>query len=545
MANTMESVGIVILRDVGWVVLAVAASFVLTGLYYLTGCCIDRHYEKKEKKEKKRLARLERRSRREENSSSATTLVAHPLTVPPPAMATSEEVWHNVLYFILGVVISGSVYMLAATFEDSKLYPWKASGPILPLHNANARSIALVPLMGGTSASVPSSSAIPPSEKAPPLPGPFPLANSSTAPPSMSTTQDESSLFSEPPMGMPAQMKLAGLAIMSFLQGVYFALVLAMFYLLSRRITPMTRGKSGKSSDRKLVVGLLVLTVVSTGHWVCLVIRAFEAFIFWEDGQHADLYYSGTATSSSVARAVLHGATAVVSDMFVIARLYVIWDYSKWVVIFPSVSLVGQLVSTMGHAQSYASYNVTSYFAPASLHHWRLAACVSTLCVNIYCTVMVLWRAGHVHYRRSEYNSGPSIMSAAILIAESAAFYTFSVLISQITYTTGHISNYFFTDTVPFVAALSAVLVHARAILVKGRVVDDGKERVVHTRAAVTPTGRWRGCDSISVDTTVDVEEVEESGRYSPLQIRVERPQEATAEVAEISRVPSALTRGW
>ena len=131
----------------------------------------------------------------------------------------------------------------------------------------------------------------------------------------------------------------------------------------------------------------------------------------------------------------------------------------------------------------------------------------------------------------------PSLLTSFLL--------SFSVLISQITYTTGHISNYFFTDTVPFVAALSAVLVHARAILVKGRVVDDGKERVVHTRAAATPTGRWRGCDSISVDTTVDVDEVEESGRYSPLQIRVERPQEATAEVAEISRVPSALTRGW
>ena len=110
MVNTMESVGIVILRDVGWVVLAgmypyslylsacttnrssVAASFVLTGLYYLTGCCIDRHYEKKEKKEKKRLARLERRSRREENSNSATTLVAHPLTVPPPAYVAEPRI---------------------------------------------------------------------------------------------------------------------------------------------------------------------------------------------------------------------------------------------------------------------------------------------------------------------------------------------------------------------------------------------------------------------------------------------------------------------
>ncbi|KAL1726443.1 hypothetical protein EV714DRAFT_276567 [Schizophyllum commune] len=362
----------------------------------------------------------------------------------------------------------------------------------------------------------------------------------------MSATQDESSQLSEAPMGMPAQMKLAGLAIMSFLQGVYFALVLAMFYLLSRRVTPMTRGRSGKSSDRQLVVGLVVLTVVATGHWVCLVIRAFEAFIFWEDGQHADIYYEETSTSASVARSAFHGATAVVADMFVIARMYVIWEYRKWVVVFPSVALLGQLISVTGLAHSYSVYDSASYFTLLSMHQWRLAVCVSTLCVNIYCTVMVVWRAGHVRYQRAEYVSSPSVMSAAILIAESAAFYTFSVLISQITYTTGHISNYFFTDTVPFVAALSAVLVHARAILVKGRVVDDGKERVVHTRAAVTPPGRWRGCDSISVDTTVDVEEeVEESGRYSPLQIRVERPQEATAEIAEISRVPSALTRGW
>ncbi|KAI5888137.1 uncharacterized protein SCHCODRAFT_02635830 [Schizophyllum commune H4-8] len=60
-------------------------------------------------------------------------------------------------------------------------------------------------------------------------------------------------------------------------------------------------------------------------------------------------------------------------------------------------------------------------------------------------------------------------MSVALLMIESASCYTAIVVISQITYATGHVSNYFFTDCIPSVSALAAVLVHARAVL--GKVV--------------------------------------------------------------------------
>ena len=46
------------------------------------------------------------------------------------------------------------------------------------------------------------------------------------------------------------------------------------------------------------------------------------------------------------------------------------------------------------------------------------------------------------------------------------------VIVSQITYATGHVSNYFFTDCIPSVAALAAVLVHARAVLGKAVKID-------------------------------------------------------------------------
>ncbi|KAL1750230.1 hypothetical protein FB107DRAFT_224249, partial [Schizophyllum commune] len=59
--------------------------------------------------------------------------------------------------------------------------------------------------------------------------------------------------------------------------------------------------------------------------------------------------------------------------------------------------------------------------------------------------------------------------SVALLMIESASCYTAIVIVSQITYATGHVSNYFFTDCIPSVAALAAILVHARAVL--GKVV--------------------------------------------------------------------------
>ncbi|KAI5826074.1 hypothetical protein K523DRAFT_281767 [Schizophyllum commune Tattone D] len=63
-------------------------------------------------------------------------------------------------------------------------------------------------------------------------------------------------------------------------------------------------------------------------------------------------------------------------------------------------------------------------------------------------------------------------MSVALLMIESASCYTAIVIVSQITYATGHVSNYFFTDCIPSVAALAAVLVHARAVLGKAVKID-------------------------------------------------------------------------
>lgn len=225
--------------------------------------------------------------------------------------------------------------------------------------------------------------------------------------------------------GATAQMKLAALCVQSVLLGVFVALVLAMFYLFTRRSTagPST-GKIPKA-ERLLLSALVILLVMNTGHWICTVVRAFEAFVFWLDGQHPAAYYGWMTGTIRVAQAAFHSGTVVAADMMVITRLYVIWDYRRSVAVAPGVlSLVALLVSAIGTTYAYGAYNADSPSTLVSLQHWRIAHSVLTICTNVYSTGMIVWRVVRVNRRAAKFRSGTSLTSAILLIAESAAVYT-------------------------------------------------------------------------------------------------------------------------
>ncbi|KAL1750336.1 hypothetical protein FB107DRAFT_252204 [Schizophyllum commune] len=79
--------------------------------------------------------------------------------------------------------------------------------------------------------------------------------------------------------GLEAQMKLAALAVQSVLFGIYIALVLAMIYLLTLRPHSETVRRTSRLGERLLFAGLILLSAMITGQWICIVIRAFQASI--------------------------------------------------------------------------------------------------------------------------------------------------------------------------------------------------------------------------------------------------------------------------
>ncbi|KAL1709264.1 hypothetical protein EV121DRAFT_195468 [Schizophyllum commune] len=293
--------------------------------------------------------------------------------------------------------------------------------------------------------------------------------------------------------GKEAQMKLIGLSIQSLLFGTYLTLALAMFYLLRhRRAGWASTSTSRHPTKGRLLVGLCILTTTLTGHWISLVIRSFQAFIYWHGGQQASMYYVESAGSIGIVRFAFHGANGLISDAFVISRFFIIWDYSKPIVVFPLVCLAGFSVTAIGTTYAYGVFDPSLPETLTSLHHWRLARAVPSLSINFYCTALVVWRLARIRRQTMDHGISQSIKTALIIVVESAALNTTVILLSQIMYDVDNVSTYFLTDCVPYISALTAILIHARAVIsnatganLTGRELQDGSS---DTR----PAGVWK-----------------------------------------------------
>ncbi|KAI5888136.1 uncharacterized protein SCHCODRAFT_02512519 [Schizophyllum commune H4-8] len=318
------------------------------------------------------------------------------------------------------------------------------------------------------------------------------------------------------PSRFTAEMKLAGLAVQSVLMGLYITLVVAMVYLLSCNPTSSTKRAANRRAQRLLIIGMVVLSTAALGQWICLLIRAFKAFIFWQGGTRPYWFYFLDTGSSEVTRSAFHSATIITADLFVISRLWVVWNYRKRVTIAPALSLFGLCVSGAGTAYAYAAYDTSVPATHRVLHLWKMAHMVLTIGTNLYCTGMIIWRIARLHRRTADFALSRSIVAFVALMAESAAVYTSLVLAWQVSYGMKNASSYLIQDCIPPTAALAAVLVHARAIISKGLADQTGAAQGGDSHLAESDSDRKRGR---SAARCADI--VRGGGR--PLQIRVEQ----------------------
>ncbi|KAL1672532.1 hypothetical protein EV122DRAFT_294802 [Schizophyllum commune] len=310
------------------------------------------------------------------------------------------------------------------------------------------------------------------------------------------------------PTRYTAEMKLAGLAVQSVLMGLYTTLVVAMIYLLSRSPTSSTKRVADRRAQRLLIIGMVVLSTAALGQWTCLLIRAFKAFIFWEGGTRPYWFYFLDTGSSEVTRSAFHSATIITADLFVILRLWVVWNYRRRVIIAPALSLSVLCVSGVGTAYAYAAYETLVPATHRVLHLWKMEHMVLTICTNLYCTGMIIWRIARLHRRTEDFALSRSIVNAA---------------------------SYFIQDCIPPSAALAAVLVHARAILSKGLAGHAGAARGGDSDLADSNPCRDRGR---AAARCADIE-FRAGGR--PMQVRVEQSSLSRVDIRNSPCMPRAV----
>ncbi|KAI5888146.1 uncharacterized protein SCHCODRAFT_02711678 [Schizophyllum commune H4-8] len=287
--------------------------------------------------------------------------------------------------------------------------------------------------------------------------------------------------FTSEPQGMEPHMKLAGLAVQSLMMGIFSALVFAMVCLLCRHATPQDPSNLQQPPDRRrLLASFIILALMVTGHWICLVIRAFQGFVWRTNGEHPAIYFAEVNDPAGSARFAFHGATIVVADLFVIGRLYVICDYCKSVVVAPLLCLAGLVVQRPDSQHACLSSSLEAraldfyYSDQCLLYGYDRLAHQTVPSGHRLQDQYAYNRFTNAHFSlRIIYAFAQSVV---IVITESAVLYTSAVLIAQVAYEIDHIASYFLVDSIPTIAALTAVLVHARAVLTKARDVYSGCE---------------------------------------------------------------------
>ncbi|PBL02837.1 hypothetical protein ARMGADRAFT_1006162 [Armillaria gallica] len=219
-------------------------------------------------------------------------------------------------------------------------------------------------------------------------------------------------------------VNLATVAVESFLYGIFFVLDLTSITLLFVRRSRGTRNTVASIIQRPMFIGAVGLFITITAHWICTIIRLFDAFVTFEGGKQPLEFYANLSHITEVVKTGFLMASLVIGDSMIIYRLWVVWGFNYYVIIFPLLTLAGLTVCGIG-----ITYQFTQYFPGLDVFaseagRWITSDCVFTLLTNIYSSTMIAWYIWNTHRKSATAIGGASLLSVLAMFIESAAIYT-------------------------------------------------------------------------------------------------------------------------
>lgn len=258
---------------------------------------------------------------------------------------------------------------------------------------------------------------------------------------------------------------LATAAVEGLLYGVFLVLDLTSITLLFTREASFSSGTTRTSSfvvmRRPMFIGAVILLVSVTGHWICTVVRLFDAIVNFEGGQQALKYYADLSQTTEVVKTGFLTGSVVTGDAMIIYRLWVVWGFNYRIIMFPLGTLVGLTVCGVGITYQFAKYTPGQDVFATVAGRWITSDCVFTLLTNVYSSSMIAWYIYRTH-KTSSAVGGSSIMSVLAIFIESAAIYTTWTIFFMITYLTKINIQFNTVDFWPEAAGIAFSLINVR-----------------------------------------------------------------------------------
>ncbi|KAF7367864.1 hypothetical protein MSAN_00850900 [Mycena sanguinolenta] len=273
-----------------------------------------------------------------------------------------------------------------------------------------------------------------------------------------------------------APAALATAVIETFFYGAYFVLFqTSLFLLFTRRFRP----------DRSIwlspiLCGGIVLFIAVTGHWILSIHRLFLAFVTLNDPVQ---FYGDFSQPTEIIQTGFLLASLTIVDTLFVHRLWTVWAHNRYVMIFPTATLLGLVICALGVIYDFSQFKVGDdvyalangwIIADCALTSWYVSSFLSLFTynlnnsdpihysTNIYCTAMIALRLWRVQRILTPVRVGGSIlMSVVNIIVESAALSAAWAFFFVITYAT-HSNLRFLIDVTPAIVGTANMLIYVR-----------------------------------------------------------------------------------
>ncbi|KAJ8072546.1 hypothetical protein PM082_016105 [Marasmius tenuissimus] len=271
---------------------------------------------------------------------------------------------------------------------------------------------------------------------------------------------------------------LANVAIESLLYGIFFilnavSLVLVLQslprYQPNTGLRPMSSLKRVVSVLRKpMFIGSAPLFITVTAHWICTVLRSFEAFVSFKNGTEPTNYYLDVSQPTYIAKSGLMFASVIISDSMMVYRLWVVWNYNYRIAVLPFLNILAFVACGIGTTRLYA----VAPSGMALIHYpeatsWVIADVVLSMFTNTYSTTLIayrIWvthRTSHAHGRVSMTGS-TNIMAALAMFVESAVLFSAWVLFFTSLYLAKSSLESLAEDNIAVMAGIAFSLINVR-----------------------------------------------------------------------------------
>ncbi|KAA1468332.1 hypothetical protein DENSPDRAFT_848138 [Dentipellis sp. KUC8613] len=215
--------------------------------------------------------------------------------------------------------------------------------------------------------------------------------------------------------------ELLALCLEDFLFGIFATLAFMAIVVLLRR-GPTT-------SKKTLLSALCCMILFATAHILIDFVRAFDAFVP-ADGSAA-AYFSNLADPVFLTKSAFMTMQVTFGDCVNIWRCWIVSGRRILPIVLPTVGMLGGFASGIAIIVTIAQASSQDTIFD-SAKRWIMPYFILTMCVNIYCTAMILWIIFRNYNPHAVF--GHTRRAIAVII-ESGSLYTASIL--------GFLSAYF------------------------------------------------------------------------------------------------------